>query len=123
MGTILSWIGSLIAGPLVDAYRARLAAGNEHDRMAADLAAKEIDARRAIVTASLAHWFTALPMITIGMAMAIYVAKLLVWDKVLGLGSTDPLTGDLREWATTIIGSMFGYGGITVVARAWAIRG
>lgn len=122
MGAFFSWLGSLIAGPLVDAYKARLAAGNEHDRMAADLAAKEIEARRAIVVASLSHWFTALPIVTISMTFALYIAKLVVWDKMLGLGSTDPLTGDLREWANTVIGGMFGYGGVALAARAWARR-
>lgn len=43
-----SWLASLIGGPvitgLINAYKAKLDAANTQDRIAADLAAKEIEA-------------------------------------------------------------------------------
>ncbi|TBW33339.1 hypothetical protein EYW49_20485 [Siculibacillus lacustris] len=107
--TILDWISGGLAGKVVEAYKARLDAGNTTDRIAADLASRDIAARQAIVQAELASWFTALPRVTIEMIFAVYIAKLVIWDKVLALGSTDALTGDLGSWASIVIGGMFGH--------------
>jgi hypothetical protein len=54
---VWSWLASLIGGPviagLINAYKAKLDASNTKDRIAADLAAKEIEAeieaRNAVV--------------------------------------------------------------------------
>ncbi len=43
-----------------------------------------------------------------GYAVAIYVAKLLVYDKVLGLGTTDPLGGWIETTANLIVAFYFG---------------
>lgn len=122
LNAILSWLSGGVATKLIEAYKAKLDAGNDADRIAADFAAKEVEARTKIVTAQLSNWFTALPIWTISMCMALYIAKLIVWDKMLGLGSTDPLTGDLREWAQTILASMFGYGAVGLTAKAFLRR-
>lgn len=39
--------------------------------------------------------------------VAIYYAKLFLWDKVLGWGATDPLSADLTHVAWVIIGFYF----------------
>lgn len=48
---MLAWLGSLIGGPIVNglikAYQAKLDAANQRDRVAADLAAKDIEAEIA----------------------------------------------------------------------------
>jgi hypothetical protein len=65
-----TWLASLLGGPvvsgLINAYKAKLDAANTHDRIAADLAAKEIEAeieaRRqatAILMAEQGRWYTA----------------------------------------------------------------
>lgn len=105
---ILDVISGGLAGKVVDAYRAKLDAGNTTDRLAADLAMRDIEARQAIVKAELGSWFTALPRVAIEATFAVYIAKLVIWDKVLGLGSTDPLTGDVGQWASIVITGMFG---------------
>lgn len=52
---ILTWISgdliSRLAAPLADAYKARLAAESEEDRLAADLAVRQIEARMEIALA------------------------------------------------------------------------
>ncbi len=44
---MLAWLGSLLGGPivngLINAYKAKLAAGNDRDRMAVDLAKADIE--------------------------------------------------------------------------------
>lgn len=52
-----------------------------------------------------------------GYCVAAYVAKLIVWDKVLGLGSTDPLGGWIEVTANLIVSFYFAKRGFENVAR------
>lgn len=133
MTAILSWLASLLSGPIVsgviDGYKAKLEAGNDRDRIAADLAQRELDVQRAELEAQNAYrlatvgrWYE--PEKLMGYAVALYVAKLLVYDKVLGLGSTDPLGGWIETTANLIVAFYFGKRGAENVARivAGALR-
>ncbi|MEJ2435538.1 MAG: hypothetical protein P8Y53_21195 [Pseudolabrys sp.] len=46
VATVLAWLGNLLGGPFakaaVDAYRAKLASDNTSEKIAADLAAREL---------------------------------------------------------------------------------
>ncbi len=128
-----SWLAALIGGPvvtgLIDAYRARLDAANTRDRLAADLAAKEIeaeiDARRqanALIIAEQGRWYTAIIRPLLALPVIIYLWKVIVWDKVLGLGTTDPLTGTVAEWAGLIVTTYVGGRTVEKVARIFARR-
>ena len=128
-----SWLASLIGGPilkgLLDAYRAKLDAANARDRLAADLAAKEIeagiDARRqanALIIAEQGRWYTAIIRPLLAAPVIIYLWKVIVWDKVLGLGTTDPLTGTVAEWAGLIVTTYVGGRTVEKVARIFARR-
>lgn len=125
MTAVLSWLASLLTGPLLnkalDGWKAKLAADNDADRIAADLAAREIDvqAREAELQteyriASLGRWYE--PDKLMGYAVAVYVGKLLIYDKVLGLGSTDPLGGWIETTANLIVGFYFAKRGFENVA-------
>jgi hypothetical protein len=126
--TILGWLGNLIGGPFVkaavDAYRAKLSAENTSEKVAADLAARELDveqreaelANQAVI-AEQGRWYTALPRPLFAFAFVIYAWKVVVFDKVLGLGSTDPLTGDVAQWAMIVLTAYFGGRSIEKVAR------
>jgi hypothetical protein len=41
----------------------------------------------------------------------------IVWDKVLGLGTTDPIGGDVAAWTGVIVTTYFGGRTIEKVAR------
>jgi hypothetical protein len=125
---VWSWLASLIGGPLVNglitAYKAKLDATNTQDRIAADLATKEIEAeiesRRqasAIIIAEQGRWYTACIRPLFAAPFIIFAWKVVVWDKVLGLGTTDPLTGDISTWAGYVIIAYFGGRLIEKVAR------
>lgn len=52
--------------------------------------------------------------------LGIYFAKVTVWDKVLGWGSTDPLSGFVLEWSGWIVLSLFGMQvANSVISRVW----
>ena len=123
-----SWLASLIGGPvvngLISAYKARLDASNTKDHIAADLAAKEIEAEivarkeaSAVIIAEQGRWYTAIIRPLLAFPIIIYLWKVIVWDKVLGLGTTDPLAGMIADWTGTILTAYVGGRSIEKVAR------
>src|SRR5690242_15371965 len=127
-GTILGALGNLLGGPFakaaLDAYRARLSAENTSEKIAADLAARELAVEQRehelasqSVLAEQGRWYTALPRPLFAFAFIIYVWKVVVWDKVLALGTTDPLSGDIAHWASIVLTAYFGGRSIEKVAR------
>jgi hypothetical protein len=128
---ILGWLGNLLGGPFakaaVDAYRARLTAENTSEKIAADLAARELSVEqreRELATEALVaeqgRWYTALPRPLFAFAFIIYVWKAVVWDKVLGLGTTDALSGEVSQWAMIVLTAYFGGRSLEKVARILA---
>jgi hypothetical protein len=120
--TILGFIGGPVIKGLIDAYQARLKAGNTSERIAADLAAGEIAAQtveaQAITRyriAEIGHPFE--PDKLMGYVVAIYFGKLLIWDKVLGLGTTDGLQGFAATTANLVVSFYFVKRGFENVAR------
>jgi hypothetical protein len=129
--TVLAWLGNLIGGPFIkaalDAYRAKLALANSEDQRTAELMKRELDVERRarelatqVVTAEQGRWYTALPRPLFALAFIVYVWKVVVWDKVLGLGSTDPLSGDVAQWAMIVLTAYFGGRSLEKVARILA---
>jgi hypothetical protein len=131
MAAIFGWLGNLIAGPFLskalDAYRAKLAAGNTSEKISADLMARELAVEQRerelatqVVITEQGRWYTALPRPLFALAFIIYVWKVVVWDKVLGLGATDPLSGDVAQWAMIVLTAYFGGRSLEKVARILA---
>src|SRR3954467_13989852 len=96
--TLLLFLGGPVVKGLIDGYKAKLAAGNTSEKIASETASAEIAAQVSETNtimpyriAEIGHWYE--PDKLIGYFVAIYFGKLLIWDKVLGLGTTDPLAG------------------------------
>lgn len=120
--TIISFLGGPVVKALIDAYSAKLKAENVDTKIAADLAAGEIASptaeTQAVVQyriAELGYWYE--PDKLIGYCVTVYFAKLLVWDKVLGLGTTDPLAGFAAITANLVVSFYFAKRGFENVAR------
>ncbi|MGC2776813.1 MAG: hypothetical protein WA418_14390 [Bradyrhizobium sp.] len=120
---ITSWLPS-IGKSLVDGYKAKLDASNTSERVAADLAGRELaleqrerELATQVIIAEEGRWWTALPRTVIAGSFAVYVAKCVVWDKVLSLGSTDPLGGDIAIWGGWVLAFYFGGRTLEKVAR------
>ena len=126
--TALGWLGNLLGGPFakaaVDAYRAKLSAENASEKIAADLAARELGVEQRerelatqVVLAEQGRWYTALPRPLFAFAFIVYVWKVVVWDKVFGLGTTEALSGDVSQWAMIVLTAYFGGRSLEKVAR------
>lgn len=119
---ILSFLGGPVIKGLIDAYNAKLKAGNIDSKIAADLAASEIAAQTLETQAQ-----TQLKVAEIGHPwepekLAFYIvlaffAKCVVWDTMLDLGSTPALKGDVSMWAGLVMSFYFGKRTFENVAR------
>lgn len=99
IGAILN---PIISG-LLTAQKQKLDAQGSHEAVAADLAKRsfDLDQREAEVNASMViaeqgNWLTRSVRPMFAAPFIIFTWKVVVWDKVLGLGTTDPL--DPRMW-------------------------
>jgi len=119
---IISFLGGPVIRSLLDAYNAHLKATTDDKAIAADLAGKEIAAQTIE-----AQEITKLKVAEIGHPwepekLAFYVtlvfyAKCVLWDTVLGLGTTPALKGDVSMWAGLIMSFYFAKRSFENVAR------
>jgi hypothetical protein len=119
---IISFLGGPVIKGLIDAYNARLKVENADTKIAADLAAGEIAAQVSETNgllqyriAEIGHWYE--PDKLMAYFVAFYFGKLLVWDKVLGLGTTDPLAGFASATSNLVVSFYFAKRGFENVAR------
>jgi hypothetical protein len=126
LSTILSWLGGLLGGPFataaVNAYKAKLDADNNADKIAAELAGRElamqtreIELQTQLRIAQIGKWYE--PEHLIGYAVAFIIGKVLIWDMCLGLGSTPEPRGWIASVTNLVVMFYFGKRGIENVAR------
>jgi hypothetical protein len=119
---ILSFLGGPVIKGLIDAYQAKLKAGNVDSKIASDLAAGEIAAQvsetNAIMQyriAEIGHWYE--PDKIMGYLVALLLGKLIVWDICLGLGTTNLHEGWMTTTTNLIVSFYFGKRGFENIAR------
>lgn len=120
--SIISFLGGPVVKGLIEAYKAKLDAANKDAKIAADLAAEEIAAQQAekaedtkLKIAQIGHPYE--PEKLAFYVVLLYFGKCVIWDTVLGLGSTGPLKGDVSVWAGMVMGFYFTKRGFENVAR------
>ena len=108
---ILSWItgGGLggIASELRQAHKDKLSADNDGDRIAADVTIAQLTARQGALINGRGAWVSKLVQAMYAAPFLVYNGKVIVWDKVLGLGVTDPLGQYEQNLGLMIIGFYF----------------
>lgn len=102
-------LGSIFGGGLPEqirkAYEAKLNAQNDSERIAADIKLSQLDARLKSQLAG-GRWITLVQVAWVA-PFVLYNAKLLVWDKILGWGVTDPLSPELYSLQSIMVGFFF----------------
>jgi hypothetical protein len=119
---LMQLIGGPVVSGLIGAYKAHLQATTQDNTIAADLAAKEIAAQTAETQAITQYRIAEIghpwePDKLMGYFVAIYFGKLLIWDKVMGLGATDGLQGFASTTANLVVSFYFVKRGFENVAR------
>ena len=86
---------------------AKLDAATEKERIEADVAIEQLEARAAVLVAEQDNIWTRMIRPMMAFPFIVYLWKVLVWDMTLGLGST-PQLGDQLFWVlTAIVGAFF----------------
>lgn len=120
--TLLSFIGGPVVSGLIKAYQAKLTAGNTSEKIAADLASSEVATQHAEVEAQIrlrmaeiGHFWE--PEKLFAYVTLFFYAKVLIYDKCLGLGTTDAVSGEVANWAGLVMSFYFAKRGFENVAR------
>ena len=116
----LSNSGLYPALPIADKRPSRDGSGSppRGDQQAPDKPSPQTAETTAILQyriAEIGHWYE--PDKLMGYFVALYFGKLLVWDKVLGLGTTDPLAGFASVTSNLVVSFYFAKRGFENIAR------
>ncbi len=114
---ILGFVGNWIPGlgkVLVDAYKVKVDAANTSQRIAADLAQRELavqekeqEVRGLVLVAEQGHWMTRWVRPIWALPFIIWTWKVVFWDIVMGWGTTPELKGITANLALLIAGAYF----------------
>ena len=119
----MEWLAKLLVGsalsPVINAIlgwqKQKLDAAGSHEARVAEIAQKalEVDRREAEVNAQVlvaeqGNWVTRSVRPVWSLPFIIFTWKVIVWDKLLGWGATDPL--DPKMWSVfmLMVGAYFG---------------
>ena len=115
-GIFTTSLGS-ISRDLKDAYAAKLNAANDKERMLSDERIALLEARKSTIMAAQSDPMERWVRIGFALPFVIYVNKLVLYDKVLEWGVTDPLSTDLTQLFWVIISGYFVHTTVTQTAR------
>ena len=91
-----------IAAEIRGARADQLNAENDEDRIAADERMAKVAMMVEAQTRGSGSWMPKAIRGCFGMIVPVYFGKLLIWDKVLGWGATDPLNG-FADWSARMV--------------------
>lgn len=115
---LLDWLNPLqvITGSLERAYSAKLAAANDTQRIKAEVDIANLEARRDVILSAAVNdkWWS--PRTIMGWAAALYVAKIVVWDTVFGLGVTANPGTQVTGIVQVIVAFYFAAKGVEIAA-------
>jgi small-conductance mechanosensitive channel len=127
MNWLIQLLGLPILNSLVAAYKAKLEAAGTKDAKAVELAIAEIEgeiaarsAAKEVIIAEQGRWYTAIIRPLFALPFVIYIWKIVVWDKALGLGVTlGSLDPGMTSVLQAIIYSYFGYVAVDRIAKVF----
>ena len=106
-----------IGSQLARAWEARQRAQTDQEKIAADERIAFLKAKQTVQIAEAGSKVNAFVRLLFAVPPALYLAKLYVWDKFLGLGATDPLSPMLEDVLWVVISFYFLTDGAERVAR------
>lgn len=98
---------SRIVGKIAEARVAQANAQTDREKIAADERVKSLELQRDVMVSEAGSRINAFMRLAFAVPPAIYLGKLFVWDKVLSLGRTDPLSPMMEGVMLTVVGFYF----------------
>lgn len=96
-----------IGGQLNQAYQARLNAQNDTERIDADQRIATLNAQQSVLIAEQGSKMTCWIRPAFALPFVIYNCKIIIWDKVLNQGATDPLSPEFWQLQMIVFGAYF----------------
>ncbi len=96
-----------VTDAIVEARKQEFDAENESDRILARIKADLLEAQQAVLIAEQGSNVTRWIRPAFATPFILYNFKIIVWDKMLGLGTTDPLSTHLIELEMIVFGAYF----------------
>ena len=96
-----------IADKLAEAKLKSIDAATEQERIKADVLIQQLEARQAILIAEQSSLLTRWIRPAFALPFVIFNFKVIVWDKVLGLGVTDDLSPAFWQLQMVVFGAYF----------------
>lgn len=122
LAPILNSVFGQAFGSLVEGYKAKLAAGNTADKIAADLASRElavqqmeVQAQAQLRVAEIGHAWE--PDKLFEYTLWLYFSYALIWCNMLSYSTYVELSGTMLTWSAMVMAYMFGKRGIENVVR------
>lgn len=111
---MLKVVLGLLSGPLSsisrdikEAYQSKLAAKNDAERVLADERIAVLEARKTSILAAQSDPIERWVRVGFAFPFVVYINKLVLWDKVLEWGVTDPLSSELSHILMIVLGGYF----------------
>jgi hypothetical protein len=113
LATIFSWVTgggvSSITDAIRDMRKDALDAGNTASRIELEATIAVMENRRAVLVAESKGNWNVFFRILLAFPFAVFLWKVVIWDKVLGWGVTDDLSPDLWNLMMIVFGFFFVY--------------
>jgi hypothetical protein len=104
---VLGWLTGGVADKLLNAYQMKLNAKNDKERIQADILIETLEKQRDVLIAEQGHWITKWIRPAFAFPFVVYVNKIVIWDKVLGWGTTDDLSPEQWQLMGIVFGAYF----------------
>ena len=113
LATVLSWVTgggiSSITGAIRDMRKDALDAGNTERRIELEKAVAVMESRKAVLVAEAKGNWNVFFRILLAFPFAVFVWKVIIYDKVLARGATDNLSPELWNLMMVVYGFYFVY--------------
>lgn len=96
-----------VADRIGDAYERKLQAQTDSDKMRIDAEIDTLTLQQQVLIAEQGNWMTRWIRPAFALPFVIYDFKIVVWDKVLKLGTTDPLSPEFWQLQMIVFGAYF----------------
>jgi hypothetical protein len=119
IGSIVTSLTSAIFSAKVQMYTARLGVDRDVAVAMIQASAAEADGRAkmwgAIGASKLLTWL----VVAFAVPVIWYEGKVVIYDTILGLGTTSPIKGDVEAWMNSIVYSLFGSATALAAVQHW----
>lgn len=119
IGNVVTGITSAVFNAKVKIAQARIGGDRDVAVEVVRKAAIEDQARATSLAAIAGSKLLTVLVVAFALPLVIFVWKVVVWDIVLGLGSTDPIRGQVAEWGNQIVWFIFGAPTALSLGKLW----